>query len=1033
MVNAGIKLEVSNEKQFKKELDDVNASLKLLDANSKLTASQFEASDKSTEALTAQYNLLNQAISTQTEKLGILTQGYAASAAAYGDTDKRTVKWNTDIAKTQTELLKLSKALDINVADMNKFQSETDQSKFSLSQFADAAKIGKTEIVGWLKTTASTTTGILTSQALSAAGQQVKDFVSLAISQASDLQEVQNVIDTTFESNSQSVYTFAENAAEAFGISKLAALQYTGTLGSITKSMGASIEQSEEWAKVLTGLAGDIASFRNADVESVFKAIRSGITGETEPLKNLGINLSVANLEAFALAQGMETAYSKMSQVDQVALRIEYLRDVTKDMQGDFAKTSDSFANQQRIAELQVQNLAATLGQELLPVLNEILTKINDELPEAAPKIKEIGEAFAGLVGFIAENTQEVTYFVGAIGTMTAALKISQTASAAATALNGVAGAATTAATASKVAAVAMNAIPLVAIATGATLAAAGITKLIVDLQNATPWIDEFNAKLEETANQKGVQSNVSQSNYSNYDEAYKHYETLLNDFKALADKESELRDTINKLGSGEYADDEGNLTMLPDDLKKRMEDEGIGVPQLLEELEAELADTNQAMLVANELQARVKEVVDTWEGAIPTMGPGRAIADLYAARGAEAARQSEIAFNQAIEAEKQNLEKLSSAWSELDHQYAMHTIATEEELYQKRQELLEEFGKPNDTDYYKFYEQMTAYADKQAEIAADALEESRKEAEKVKEDIKKQGEDIAKAVSDSIDEVDKTYEQKFNELESKKSAYAAKLSSFAGEIFAAKPDEDGNYIIGNIDKIIARMESFNEDMQKLKASGASEGMLNELMGLDPEAAAKYADYLANASAAEFNALNAQYQKAQALADQMASEFYASDYQNLELEKANAKIQAITDTLNAKLQESEANAEEAGTNAADAYVDAVIDELEKRSLDIPNVEIAVSLPKDFSISQIELPDISATIPDVSFVTEANYTLQNETQTQNQLLAAILSLLQQNQTLSANMEISVNTQLPGIDEIATTVTQIQNQRLQRIGG
>lgn len=128
-------------------------------------------------------------------------------------------------------------------------------------------------------------------------------YVNGAIEAASDLQEVQNVVDTTFGNNAASVNAWAVAAKDAYGMSELKAKQFTSTMGAMLKSMGLTSDQTLTMSKAVAGLSGDMASFYNLDYDEAFEKIRSGISGETEPLKQLGINMSVANLEAFALAE----------------------------------------------------------------------------------------------------------------------------------------------------------------------------------------------------------------------------------------------------------------------------------------------------------------------------------------------------------------------------------------------------------------------------------------------------------------------------------------------------------------------------------------------------------------------------------------------------------------------------------------------------------------------------------------------------------------------------------------------------------
>lgn len=199
--------------------------------------------------------------------------------------------------------------------------------------------------------------------------KQVIAFGKAAVGVASDLNEVQNVVDTTFGTEGAiKVNEWARNAAEAFGESELQAKQFTSTLGAMFKSMGVGQADMEEMSMSLAGLAGDMASFYNLDPTEAFEKLRSGISGETEPLKQLGINMSVVNLEAFAMSEGITKSYQEMTQAEQATLRYQYIMSATADAQGDFANTSDSLANQQRILQLEIQTLAAEIGNDLMPI-----------------------------------------------------------------------------------------------------------------------------------------------------------------------------------------------------------------------------------------------------------------------------------------------------------------------------------------------------------------------------------------------------------------------------------------------------------------------------------------------------------------------------------------------------------------------------------------------------------------------------------------------------------------------------------------
>ena len=141
------------------------------------------------------------------------------------------------------------------------------------------------------------------------------------------------------------------------------------------------MELTHETGKLLstniTQLSADLASFYNTDVESAFEALNAIFTGHIRTLRQYGLNISEANLENYRLSRGIKTAYSSMSEQQKILLRYNYVMENTKDIQGDFAKTQASFANQTKLLQQNFKTLSATLGSFLIPVLSTVLKYLN--------------------------------------------------------------------------------------------------------------------------------------------------------------------------------------------------------------------------------------------------------------------------------------------------------------------------------------------------------------------------------------------------------------------------------------------------------------------------------------------------------------------------------------------------------------------------------------------------------------------------------------------------------------------------------
>lgn len=262
-----------------------------------------------------------------------------------------------------------------------------------------------------------------------AIGKALLNIGKDAIQAASDLEEVQNVVDVTFgEAGAQKIESWAQKAGQQFGLTETQAKKFTSTLGAMMKSAGMSGEQVTEMSTDLAGLAADMASFYNLDFDTAFQKIRSGISGETEPLKQLGINMSVANLEAYALSKGITKAFNDMSQGEQTILRYQYLMQATADAQGDFARTSDGFANGTRMLETNLESLKTKLGDVLLPVINDVVSGINSMMESLTKQHdKTVLDEFAEIdlqteakianIEATAEKARTLTGVLGEIGT----------------------------------------------------------------------------------------------------------------------------------------------------------------------------------------------------------------------------------------------------------------------------------------------------------------------------------------------------------------------------------------------------------------------------------------------------------------------------------------------------------------------------------------------------------------------------------------------------------------------------------------
>lgn len=228
--------------------------------------------------------------------------------------------------------------------------------------------------LGGLRSVAGKLAGTL---AAAFAVQKVIQFGAACIQLGSDVAEVQNVVDVSFGRMAYKMEEFADTAITSFGMSELAAKKTGSTYMAMAKGMGVADEAASDMAIALTGLSGDVASFFNISQEDAAYKLRSIFTGETEALKDLGVVMTQANLQQYAMANGMNSNIQAMSQAERVALQYSFVMDSLKLAQGDFLRTQDSWANQTRILSMQWQQFMSIIGQALTTVLLPVVKMLN--------------------------------------------------------------------------------------------------------------------------------------------------------------------------------------------------------------------------------------------------------------------------------------------------------------------------------------------------------------------------------------------------------------------------------------------------------------------------------------------------------------------------------------------------------------------------------------------------------------------------------------------------------------------------------
>ena len=266
-----------------------------------------------------------------------------------------------------------AKGIERAIADFKKLKSGGDKAAFGLQTMDAAITNGVKNIAKYGAIIAGT------------AGTLAYSLVNAA----SATEESMSKVRVVFGGAADEVVAFAETASDSIGLSKQKALEAAGTYGNLFQAFGIGKTASQEMSVELVKLAADLASFNNTSMEAALQALRSGLSGETEPLKRYGVALNDARLKQEALNLGIYKGKGVLDVTTKSQAAFALIMKDTALAQGDFARTSDGLANQQRILAAQFADVRAELGEALMPVFKMLIGFITEQV---LPKIREFAD-----------------------------------------------------------------------------------------------------------------------------------------------------------------------------------------------------------------------------------------------------------------------------------------------------------------------------------------------------------------------------------------------------------------------------------------------------------------------------------------------------------------------------------------------------------------------------------------------------------------------------------------------------------------
>lgn len=397
-----------------KGLNSGDASQKITRLTNALTALSQVGNVKISSSISNQLTAINTALAglkwTDGDKLTSLANGLRPLS----ELDK------ANMTTFINQLSKLPKVIeDLEAADIDKFTQQMTALAAAMKPFADEmqkvsngfsafpSKIQKlitsTEKYNASARKATTTTGKFTSglKALNVAAvaitfRKIGHFIAQAVTESNKYQEDLNLFTVALGQYAAEAQNYAEKVSDVMGIDPAQWLRNQGVFNTLLTGFGDTAERAQLMSQNLTQLGYDISSFFNISIEDAMQKLQSGISGELEPLRRLGYDLSQARLEQTALNLGIKESVANMTQAEKAELRYYAIMTQVTTAQGDMARTLEAPANQLRILQAQLTQAARAIGNIFIPALNAIL-------PYAiavVQVIREIANALANLAGF---------------------------------------------------------------------------------------------------------------------------------------------------------------------------------------------------------------------------------------------------------------------------------------------------------------------------------------------------------------------------------------------------------------------------------------------------------------------------------------------------------------------------------------------------------------------------------------------------------------------------------------------------------
>jgi len=418
---------------FQEGVSKIQRSLKVVQSEFAAASSKLGDFGKSTEGLKLKADSLSRQMELQKDKVAALTKSYQESVEKKGADAKATENLKIKLNYANAELGKMQQELKVTTEELKLKSSAW----YKLSESMDKAG-EKMKAVG---------------DKISSAGKTLSTAVTLplvgigtaATKMAMDAVESENLFEVAMGAVAGDARKWSEETSKALGLNAYNVRNNMATYNAMLTSMGLASDESLKMSEGLTQLSYDMASFYNLKPEEAFEKLKSGISGEAEPLKALGILVNDTTIKTYAYANGIAKQGAELTEAQKVQARYGAIMEATKNAQGDLARTMDSPTNKLRIMKEQAQQIGIQFGQILIPILEKLIAIIKplmDRFQGLSKEQQELIVKIALIAAAVGPIVMVIGKVVSVVGTLSSAFGAISGAMAAAGGASGAVGAA---------------------------------------------------------------------------------------------------------------------------------------------------------------------------------------------------------------------------------------------------------------------------------------------------------------------------------------------------------------------------------------------------------------------------------------------------------------------------------------------------------------------------------------------------------------------------------------------------------------